>query len=69
MNNQYDNAIVVLNDGETFSGEQGCYVYFLSDEGVEQLNNDNEPNDIDQQNILKKVSLSDLIECWMDRNG
>jgi hypothetical protein len=25
---------------------------------------DNEPDEIDEQNILKKVSISDLIECW-----
>jgi hypothetical protein len=63
MNN--DNVIVVLNDGETYSSEQGCYVYFLSPEGLDQLDMDNEPDEIDEQNILKKVSISDLIECWL----
>lgn len=70
MDNMWERPIVVLNDGETFTGADGCNVLFLSKKGQEQLDENGEVKDIEySDNILYQVSINDLIELWIDRNG
>ena len=69
MDNMWDRAVVVLNDGETYTGANGCNVLFLSKKGQEQLDENGEVKDIEYLDILHQVSLDDLIQLWIDRNG
>ena len=69
MDNMWDRPVVVLNDGETYTGANGCNVLFLSKKGQEQLDENGEVMDIEYLDILCQVSLDDLIELWIDRNG
>jgi hypothetical protein len=67
MSNVLDinDCIVVLNDGETYSAQHGSHVCFLSAEGIEQLDINGEVDDIEHKNVLKTVTLSELLECWL----
>jgi hypothetical protein len=69
MDNMWDRPVVVLNDGETYTGADGCNVLFLSKKGEEQLDENGEVKDIEYLDILYQVSLDDLIQLWIDRNG
>jgi hypothetical protein len=69
MDNMWDRPVVVLNDGETYTGADGCNVLFLSKKGEEQLDENGNVKAVDQENILYQVSINDLIELWIDRNG
>jgi len=70
MNNNIEAGYVFLNDGETFTSEDGCFVYILNEKGSEQLDENGELSDVDFDNIIKKISITELIDCWRDRmNG
>jgi hypothetical protein len=60
-----DSHIVVLNDLETYSSAEGSFVCFLSPAGVHQLDYDNKIYQIDESNVIERVSISDLIDCWL----
>ena len=67
MNNDA-NYYVVLNDGETYSSEGGSYVCILNDEGESELNTSDGMDDVSPDNVVKKVPVSELIECWIRNN-
>jgi hypothetical protein len=55
---------VVLDDGETFSldGE----VVFLTQKGEEELDNIGDFDElIEDEHIIERVNIRDLVECWL----
>lgn len=67
MNADIEAGYVFLNDGESFSSEEGSFVLLLNEQGADQLNTSNEINDVSYDNIITRVSLTELIDCWRDR--
>ena len=67
MNND-GNYFVALDDGDTYSGEGESAVYLLSSAGTDELDKGGMKH-VSHQNILKKVLITDLIDCWIERNG
>ena len=63
------NYYVVLDDGDTYSGEQGAFVVLLKDDGERELESANSMLDVSDDNVFKKVYISDLIDCWIEKNG
>jgi hypothetical protein len=57
------NAIVVLNDGETFTSLAGAKVLILTDGGIEMLD-DTTPNNLNPEEIEQAIDL----ESWLLRN-
>ena len=45
------NLIVVLEDGETYSGIEGCRVWIISDEQLEDIEGGGDANDIEGEPI------------------
>jgi hypothetical protein len=54
-------AILVLNDGESWSGVDGCSVQLISEKSHEDLCNGAEPTDI------SPIATFSLGEIWKDR--
>lgn len=67
MNN--DNYYVVLDDGDTFSSEDGSFVCILTDEGHDELDESGGMKHVSSHNMKKVVLISDLIDCWIKNNG
>lgn len=67
MSNDIEAGYVFLNDGESFSSEEGAFVLLLNEQGADQLNTSNEIRDVSYDNIITRVSLTELIDCWRDR--
>ena len=56
------NLIVVLDDGETWGGVDGCNVMLLTDRAYEQLMNGMTPKDLDDDEVISCKFLEDLLE-------
>lgn len=52
-----DNAIVVLNDGETYSSLKGCKILYLTYAGLLLLDNGMDINDIPPSEIVNMIKL------------
>lgn len=63
-----ETAWVVLNDGSTYSHEDGAFVAFLSTEGEEELESSYEFKEIRNEHIVRKIMISDLVDFWMRHN-
>lgn len=55
------NAIVVLDDGETYGLLSGCVIKVLSDEGMRVLNKYGDIGCLDPKHVVNTVSLPSLI--------
>ena len=60
---------VVLNDGDTYCGEDGAFVVLLTAGGEEKLSETNSFNQVSENLVAKRVYISDLIDCWIEKNG
>lgn len=58
------NVYVVLNDGNTYSSEQDCFVAFMKDLGEKELDKSPGFADVSKENFIK-VPVKDLIEAWL----
>ena len=61
-------AIVVLDDGSTYGGEEGAHIVFLSPLGEEELDNSGDFKNVSRDNILYKISVADLVNFWLKHN-
>ena len=59
-----NNPYVVLSDHDTYDGIDSSAVYFLSDEGVEELSNSDGMKHIDHTMISHTVSIAYLVEVY-----
>jgi len=50
--------IVVLNDGETYTGLDGCCIMDITPEGIEKLDEGQDPNDLEPSDILSSIKLT-----------
>lgn len=50
-------AIVVLNDGETWSALEGCKILHVTEAGMKKLEEGQEPNDLDSGDIVMEKEL------------
>ena len=60
-----DNCIVVLSDGSTYDTIDISDVVFLSKTGEEQLLEEGDFKYVDESNVIERVSISELIDCWL----
>lgn len=59
------NYYVVLNDGETYSSVEGTFIVLLKDDGESQLDLGGDISSVSDNNVFKKVYISDLVDCWI----
>lgn len=50
-------AVVLLNDGETYSHISGCEILFLTPEGIDALEDGIKPNNIPSRDIVYSIKL------------
>lgn len=60
-----DDCIVVLSDGSTYDTIDISDVVFLSKTGEEQLLEEGDFKYVDESNIIERVNIRDLIDCWL----
>jgi hypothetical protein len=60
-----DACIVVLGDGSTYDTINGGEVVFMSKTGEEQLLESDDFKHVDESNVIERVSVRDLVECWL----
>ena len=60
-----DDCIVVLSDGSTYDTINGGEVVFLSKTGEEQLLEEDDFKHVDESNVIERVNIRDLIDCWL----
>ena len=56
------NTILVLEDGETFSGIGDSKILWITDAGMELLEDGDEPSDLEDTYIKRCVYISDLLK-------
>ena len=49
-------TIMVLNDGKTYSGLNGCSIYTVTEEGMDKLGEGEKLSQLDQKDIRKRES-------------
>lgn len=54
--------IVVLNDGETYTSLKGCEILLLSEGGFEHLEDGRDPNDLEAEDIISRIDISELVD-------
>ena len=60
-----DDCIVVLSDRSTYDTIDISDVVFLSKTGEEQLLEEGDFKYVDESNIIERVNIRDLIDCWL----
>ena len=60
-----DNCIVVLSDDSTYDRIDISDVVFLSKTGEEQLSDEGDFKYVDESNVIERVNIRDLIDCWL----
>lgn len=60
-----DDCIVVLSDGSTYDTIDISDVVFLSKTGEEQLLEEGDFKYVDESNVIERVNIRDLIDCWL----
>jgi hypothetical protein len=60
--------MIVLSDGETYSGTGGeaCFIEYDENKCPIDIH---DARDIPEEAIIRKISLSDLLDCWSKHNG
>lgn len=53
-------VLVVLDDGETYSGLDGCTILIVNDEGMEEIIEVSDASAVSQENIISCVMLTGL---------
>lgn len=61
------NEIVVLSDGETYSGADDCACVIQYDEAL--AGDWNDANEIPESAIIRRISIQELLDCWEKHNG
>jgi len=64
MNGPY----LVLSDGSTYDGAEGCVVAFITDEGEKQLEESYEFKSV-ESNDMELIPLSDLMDAYNQVHG
>ena len=59
-----NNPYVVLSDHDTYDGIESSAVYFLTDEGVEELSNSGGMKEIAPSMITHIISIAELVEVY-----
>ena len=58
-----DSYAIVLSDGSTY--DYFGNVVFLSKTGDKQLSDEGDFKYVDESNVIERVSISELIDCWL----
>jgi hypothetical protein len=64
MNSFLNNAYVVLSDKDTYDGVDNSWVFFLTEEGDEELSLSGGMKHVDHEKISHVVSIADLLEIY-----
>lgn len=51
--------LIVLQDGETFSGLDGAYILIVNDAGMDEIEECGEIGDCDRRNVVAEILLRD----------
>ena len=66
-------VLVVLDDGETYSGLDGASILIVNDEGMDQIIEGGNADDVAQNNVLATILLKDMFayqaQCDTDDEG
>jgi hypothetical protein len=70
MNEMIKNTfqVVVLGDNDTWDGSSGSTVHFITDAGDDELYNGDGFKSVSNHNIVKSVSIKELVDCWLKHN-
>jgi len=52
-------VLVVLDDGETYSGLDGCTILIVNDEGMEEIIEVSDASAVSRENVLSEIRLGD----------
>jgi hypothetical protein len=60
---------VVLSDGSTYDGLEGCIVAWLTDEGEEKLEECNDISDANHPDLSAHITVGDLLDAYNKVHG
>ena len=60
---------IVLSDDSTYDSEKGCHVVLLNAAGEGEMDAGGDYKHVSECNVIKKISISDLIKAYSYMNS
>ncbi len=53
-------AILVLNDGETYTAAEGCSLVIITEEAYQLLDEGSSPKDLEAEDVIYEIGLNSI---------